>query len=164
MGQCKFMLSNLNYRMKSLRISCDLSIELKMQCLSIKKYSPLFKIGILKHLKQTAPASPKGTILFLTEHTPCRNKAKTIIRVVSLESVSIPGVDKWAAQDKTYSKICVTSKVSDQPVDTPSMKRVLIHSSLDSPEAVEGTCDQRRFWSDCVDVKAESLLVAQVLL
>ena len=47
------------------------------------------------------------------------------------------------AHDKTY-KTCVTSKNSDQPVHPPSMARVLVHPSFDSPEAIESTCDQRR--------------------
>ena len=48
------------------------------------------------------------------------------------------------ALDKNYSKTCVTSKDSYQPVHTRSMARVLVYRSLDSPGAVEGTCDQRR--------------------
>ena len=36
-------------------------------------------------------------------------------------------------------------KTSDQPVHPPSMARILVYPSLDSPKAVEGTCDQRRF-------------------
>ena len=43
------------------------------------------------------------------------------------------------AHDKTNNKSCVTSKDTDQPVHTPSMARVLIHPSLDSLDAVEGT-------------------------
>ena len=43
-----------------------------------------------------------------------------------------------------YNKTCVTSKDSDQHVHTPSMARVLVYPSLDSPEAVEGNYDQRR--------------------
>ena len=35
--------------------------------------------------------------------------------------------------DRTYTKTCVTSKDSDQPVHTQSMGRVLIYLSLDSP-------------------------------
>ena len=38
----------------------------------------------------------------------------------------------------------VTSKDPDQRVHPPSMARVLIYPPLDSPEAVEGTCDQQR--------------------
>ena len=53
------------------------------------------------------------------------------------------------------SKTCVTSKDSDQPVRPPSMARVLVYPSLDSLEAVEGICDQWRFWSDCADVQAD---------
>ena len=33
--------------------------------------------------------------------------------------------------------------------------QVLVHSSLNSIEAVEGTCDQRRLWSDCADAQAD---------
>ena len=43
-----------------------------------------------------------------------------------------------SAHNKTYNKTCVTSKDSDQPVHPPSMARVLIYSSLASPEVVEG--------------------------
>ena len=39
-----------------------------------------------------------------------------------------------------YSKTCVTSKDSDQPVQPPSVARVLVYPSLDSLETVEGTC------------------------
>ena len=53
-----------------------------------------------------------------------------------------------AAHDKTYSKTCVTSKVSHQTVHPSSMARILVYPSSDSPEAVEGTCDQRRLRSD----------------
>ena len=48
------------------------------------------------------------------------------------------------AHDKTYNKTWVASKDSDQPVHPPSVERVLVHSSFNSLEAVEGTCDQRR--------------------
>ena len=39
------------------------------------------------------------------------------------------------AHDKTYNKTCVTSKYLDQPVHPPSMARILVYPSLDSPEA-----------------------------
>ena len=52
------------------------------------------------------------------------------------------------AHDKIYSKTCLTSKDSDQHVHPTSMARVLVHPSLDSPGAIEGTCGQRRLWSD----------------
>ena len=55
--------------------------------------------------------------------------------------------------DKTYNKTCVTSNDSDQPEHSPSMSRVHVHLSLDSPEAAEGTCDHWRLWSDCANVK-----------
>ena len=58
------------------------------------------------------------------------------------------------AQEKTYNKICVTSKDSDQPVHPPSMT-ILIYPSLGGPDTIEGTCDQRRFWSDCADAQAD---------
>ena len=48
------------------------------------------------------------------------------------------------AHDKTYNKTCVTSKDAIQPVHPPGMATVLVHPSFDIPEAVEGTCDQRR--------------------
>ena len=47
--------------------------------------------------------------------------------------------------DKTYNKTSVTSKDLDQSVHPRSMARVLIHPSSDSPKAIKGTCDQRRF-------------------
>ena len=40
------------------------------------------------------------------------------------------------SHDKTYNKTCVTSK--DQVVQPPRMARILINTSLDSLEAVEG--------------------------
>ena len=48
------------------------------------------------------------------------------------------------AHDESYNKTFVTSKDSDQPEHPSSMARVLVYSSLDSLEAVEGSCDQRR--------------------
>ena len=42
--------------------------------------------------------------------------------------------------DKTYNKTYVTSKDSYQPVHPSNMPKVLVYPSLDSPEAVEGTC------------------------
>ena len=48
------------------------------------------------------------------------------------------------AYDKTHNETCVTSIDSDQTVYLPSKARVLVYPSLDSLEAVEGTCDQRR--------------------
>ena len=59
------------------------------------------------------------------------------------------------AHSKTYNKICVTSKDSDQPVFPPSMARVLVYPSLDSPEAVEATRDQQRLRSDCAEAQAD---------
>ena len=59
------------------------------------------------------------------------------------------------AHDKTYNKRCVTRKDSDQPVYPSSMAMVLVHPSLDSPEAVKCTCDQRRLWSDCADAQSD---------
>ena len=53
------------------------------------------------------------------------------------------------AHDETYSKTCLTSKDSDQPVHPPSMARVLVYPYLDSLEAVEGTCDQQRLIRLC---------------
>ena len=48
------------------------------------------------------------------------------------------------AHDKTYNKTCMTSKDSARPVHPRTMARVLVYPSLDSREAVAGTCDQRR--------------------
>ena len=46
--------------------------------------------------------------------------------------------------DKTYNKTCVTSKESDEPVHQASMTPILIYPSLDSLDAVEGTCNWQR--------------------
>ena len=59
------------------------------------------------------------------------------------------------AHDKTCNKTCVTNKDSDQPVHLPITAMILVYPSLDSPEAVEGTCDQRRLWSDCAGAQAD---------
>ena len=45
------------------------------------------------------------------------------------------------AHDKTYNKTCVTSKTQTSLYIHPL---VLVYSSLNSMEAVEGTCNQRR--------------------
>ena len=50
----------------------------------------------------------------------------------------------------TYDKICVTSKYIDLSVHPPSMAMVLLYLFLDSPGALECTCDQRRLRSDCL--------------
>ena len=49
---------------------------------------------------------------------------------------------------------------SDQPVHPhlPSTARVLLYPSLDSPEAAEGTCDQRRLRWDCTEAQADLIL------
>ena len=44
---------------------------------------------------------------------------------------------------------------TDQPIRTPTMARVLVYSSLNSLEAVEGTSDQRRLRSDCAYAQAD---------
>ena len=57
--------------------------------------------------------------------------------------------------DKTYNKTCVTSKDSDQSVHIHSKAWVLVYPSLDRPDVIEGTYDQRRLWSDCADAQAD---------
>ena len=59
------------------------------------------------------------------------------------------------AWEKTYNKTFMTSRDSDQPVHSSNMSRVLVYPYLDSLEVVEGTCDQRRLWSDCADAQAD---------
>ena len=49
----------------------------------------------------------------------------------------------------------MTSKDSDQPIHPLSMGRLLVYPSWDSPQTVEGTCYQRRLWSDCVNAQAD---------
>ena len=64
----------------------------------------------------------------------------------SPSKVGIPNISYiWyePAQDKSYNKTWVTSKASDQPEHRPSMASDCVYPSLDSLEAVEGTCDQR---------------------
>ena len=77
------------------------------------------------------------------------------LRSVLLQPKTGRNVINEPAHDKTYNKTCVRSKDSDQPVHPPNMPKVLVYSSLDSPGAVEGTCDQRRLWSDCADAQAD---------
>ena len=50
---------------------------------------------------------------------------------------SIRGLILEQAHDKTYSKTCATSESLNQPKNPPSMARLLVHSSLNSPEAVD---------------------------
>ena len=59
------------------------------------------------------------------------------------------------AHNKTNNKTCVTSKDSDKSVHPPSMARIFVYLSLDSLKAVQGTGDQQRLWSDCVDAQAD---------
>ena len=65
---------------------------------------------------------------------------------------------KETAHDKTYNETCLISKDSDQPVHPPSMTRVVVYPSLDSPEAVEGMCNQQRLRSDCADAQTDLCL------
>ena len=66
---------------------------------------------------------------------------------------------------QTYNMTCMTSKDSNQPVHPHSMTRVLVHLSLDSLEAVEGTCHQQRLVRLCGCAGwPESLLVAQLIV
>ena len=44
------------------------------------------------------------------------------------------------------------------------MTRILVHPTLDSPEAKEGTCDQRRLRSDCAKVQADQSSLAARLI
>ena len=53
-----------------------------------------------------------------------------------------------AAHDKTTIR-CVTIKDSDQPVQPPSMARVFVLPSLNSPEALKGTYNQQRLIRLC---------------
>ena len=62
------------------------------------------------------------------------------------------------AHDKTYNKTCATSKDSAQLVYLHSIAMIPVYSSLDSLEAVEGICDQRRLWSDWADSQTNLIL------
>ena len=44
---------------------------------------------------------------------------------------------------------------SDQSVHPPSKARVFMYTSLDSLETVDGTCKQRRLWSDSANAQAD---------
>ena len=48
----------------------------------------------------------------------------------------------------------MTNKDSDQPAHPTSFAKFLVHPSFASLEAVEGTCEQQRLWSECVVVQA----------
>ena len=93
-----------------------------------------------------------------------RNIENTMLRDCCLSLVTLFSVTEWKvfplflfepADDKTYNKTCVTSKDLDHSVHPTTMARVLGHHSLDSMEAVHGTCDQRRLWSDCAEAQAD---------
>ena len=60
----------------------------------------------------------------------------------------------WASACQNLPE-CVTSKDIGQPVHQPSLARVLVYPFLDSPEAVEDTCNQRELWSDSADAQAD---------
>ena len=64
---------------------------------------------------------------------------------------------KWyeLAHDKTFITSCVTNTDSDQPVHPLGTTKALVYPSLDSLDAVEGTCDQPSLWSDCADAQAD---------
>ena len=51
--------------------------------------------------------------------------------------------------------IDIASKDSYRLVHSPSTARVLIYPSLDSLEAGEDACNQRRRWSDCTDAQVD---------
>ena len=55
--------------------------------------------------------------------------------------VGFKGVNIICFRD-AYIKTFVTSKDSDQPLQPLNIARVLVHSSLNSLEAVESSCDQ----------------------
>ena len=59
--------------------------------------------------------------------------------------------EKW----RTLRLSTPISVDSEQPVHPPSMERVPSCPFLDSPRSIEGTCDQRRLWSDCADAQAD---------
>ena len=67
---------------------------------------------------------------------------------------SFPNFDTQANARQNLQYNWVTSKDSGQPAHPHSMARVLVYSSLDSPGAVESTCDQRRLWLGCVDAQS----------
>ena len=64
-------------------------------------------------------------------------------------------------------KMCVA--LAMQPGHPPSMAMFLVYPSLDStkavsPEAVKGTCNQQRLWSDCTDVHADLCLAGRTIV
>ena len=54
------------------------------------------------------------------------------------------GRGKHINRKPTIIYACVPNNDLDQPVHPPSRAKVRVHPSLDSPDAVEGTCDQQR--------------------
>ena len=67
----------------------------------------------------------------------------------------IPLLSVAMAHTKSYHNTA-TSKDSDHPVHPPSMTRVFSFIPfLDSLEAIESTCDQRRLYSDCADAQTD---------
>ena len=52
-----------------------------------------------------------------------------------------------------------TSKYTVQLAHPSSIARVLVYPSVDSLEAIDGTCDQRKLWSDCVDADRTRFII-----
>ena len=67
----------------------------------------------------------------------CRYLVKAVLRDCNISWISSHANDK-------ASVTSVTSKDSSQPVHLPSMTMFLVYPSLDSPEAVDGICDQQK--------------------
>ena len=92
-------------------------------------------------------------------------KLVLLVRNCAFNPEAVPDYKYEPAHDKTYNKICVISKSSDQYVHPFTMARVLVYPSLDSRRAVEGTCVQQDYKSRLiwVFVGRTSLIVGFVV-
>ena len=62
------------------------------------------------------------------------------------------------AHDKTYKKdLCGQQRLRSACTSTQYVKGSRL-SLFEKPEAVEGTCGQRRFWPDCADAQVDLCL------
>ena len=59
---------------------------------------------------------------------------------------------------KMYLRTCVPSEDSDQPAHSRSLIRIFTGRIFDSQGCKVSSCEERRFWSDCVDSQADQSL------
>ena len=114
----------------------------KVQCINPVMHTSIQMVNVLTNLHSHAVLS--DTLLFSRGLDMCGTFLTTLWKVTY-----------EPAHDKIYNKTCVTSKASDQSVHPPSIARIFVYLSLDSPEAAEGTYDQWRLWLDYADAQAD---------